>query len=62
MAQGMTRTAWPVLAEVGTGDDGAARLAVLLALPLPALAAEPPVREADPKDAAQGGPDAGSEG
>ena len=27
MAQGMTRTAWPVLAEVGTGDDGAARLA-----------------------------------
>ena len=27
MAQGMTRTAWPVLAEVGAGDDGAARLA-----------------------------------
>lgn len=40
MAQGMTGTAWPVLAELGGRDDGAARLArqaMLVALGIAAL-------------------------
>jgi biotin transport system substrate-specific component len=41
MAQGMTESAWPVLAEVGSRDDGAARLArqaMFVALGIAALA------------------------